>query len=489
MKTVEQYDVLEISVQGEIPEKPYVNGKIWGVFESSREKKTVKGFYDGENLFRVRFMPSFAGEYRYRIYGSGIPEQTGSFLVTEAGENNHGMVRATQTGFFEYSDGTPYYPVGTTCYAWVHQSFPMREKTVETLSRSPFNKIRMCVFPKHYVFNQIDPELFPFPRGKGTEAGEEPEGKDWNYEEFDPAFFRNIEKYIGKLLELGIEADLILFHPYDKWGFSELPAEVNDRYLDYVVARFGAYRNVWWSLANEYDFMEKKTAGDWEHYGSYLWREDIYHHLIGVHNAIKIYDPDKLWLTHLSIQNQEVREYAKMGRELREKYGKPVIFDEVGYEGNINAIWGCLTPKMFLWRCYEAVFGGCYVTHGETFYSEKEDLWWSHGGVLKGEAAPRLAFLRKLLEETPGNGLESVEMVWDDTAAHAREDSDYLLFYYGIYRPVIRDFYRLEETADYHVEIIDTWNMTVEDRGILHGHFDLSLPGRDGMLVRVRKVK
>ena len=35
----------------------------------------------------------------------------------------------------------------------------------------------------------------------------------------------------------GIEADLILFHPYDRWGYSNMGAENDDRYLRYVVAR------------------------------------------------------------------------------------------------------------------------------------------------------------------------------------------------------------------------------------------------------------
>ncbi len=31
--------------------------------------------------------------------------------------------------------------------------------------------------------------------------------------------------------------------------------EQDDRYVRYLAARLGAYRNVWWSLANEYDFL------------------------------------------------------------------------------------------------------------------------------------------------------------------------------------------------------------------------------------------
>ena len=60
-------------------------------------------------------------------------------------------------------------------------------------------------------------------------------------------------------MELGIEADLIVMHPYDRWGFSMMSKEEDDLYWKYVIARFAAYRNVWWSLANEYDLMPQKS--------------------------------------------------------------------------------------------------------------------------------------------------------------------------------------------------------------------------------------
>jgi uncharacterized protein involved in type VI secretion and phage assembly len=53
---------------------------------------------------------------------------------------------------------------------------------------------------------------------------------------------------------MGVEADVIIFHPYDRWGYCAMSGEQDDRYVHYLVARLGAYRNVWWSLANEYDF-------------------------------------------------------------------------------------------------------------------------------------------------------------------------------------------------------------------------------------------
>jgi hypothetical protein len=82
----------------------------------------------------------------------------------------------------------------------------------------------------------------------------------WDFRRFNPVHFRILEQRIRDLQELGIEADLILFHPYDRWGFSCMGRENDLFYLRYVMARFAAYRNVWWSLANEYDLCSRQNS-------------------------------------------------------------------------------------------------------------------------------------------------------------------------------------------------------------------------------------
>ena len=47
----------------------------------------------------------------------------------------------------------------------------------------------------------------------------------------------------------------------------------------------------------------------------------------------------------------------------------------------------------------------------------------------------------------------------------------------------------LDPDASYHVEVIDTWNMTIDDRGIMKGRFHLDLPGKEFIAIRVVKVK
>lgn len=61
----------------------------------------------------------------------------------------------------------------------------------------------MCVFPKNYdVYINNEPSLYPFEGSKE---------KGWDFDRFNPAYFRFFEENIKKLMNLGIEADVILF--------------------------------------------------------------------------------------------------------------------------------------------------------------------------------------------------------------------------------------------------------------------------------------
>ena len=89
-------------------------------------------------------------------------------------------------------------------------------------------------------------EIYPFEIKETKNASVGKEIKVWDFEKFNPAFFRHLEKRIDDLNQLGIETDLILFHPYDKgrWGFDAMPNEVNIRYIKYVMARISSFKNV-----------------------------------------------------------------------------------------------------------------------------------------------------------------------------------------------------------------------------------------------------
>ena len=160
---VEKWAVFEASMPGKSSGNPFVDYNIRAVFQGKEETKTVDGFYDGDGIYRVRFMPSFEGEYTFTVKGSFSEEEfTGSFTAVSPSGKNHGPMRVSHTYHFAYEDGTPYYPVGTTCYVWELQSEELQAKTLKTLAENAFNKIRFCVFPKHYDYNLKEPRSYPY---------------------------------------------------------------------------------------------------------------------------------------------------------------------------------------------------------------------------------------------------------------------------------------------------------------------------------------
>ena len=481
--SVPQWGMFEVKISG----LPAETKGVMAFFslQDAGMSKAAEGFRDGDQ-WRVRFMPSSQGKYEYAITanGGGDWKYRGEFEVTEPEPGMHGPVRVRNKYHFAHADGTPFYPVGTTCYAWLNQPEPVRKQTVETLSKGYFNKIRFCIFPKHYVFNEKEPDLYPFLLKEGSEKE-----YDWDYARPNPAYFARIDEAVETLGRLGIECDLILFHPYDKWGFSNMPAEANDFYLTYMAARYGAYANVWWSFANEYDILKDKTVDDWEHYAALIQEKDTYDHLRSIHNCVPFYDYTKPWITHCSIQRQDFYVCAELTDQYRRKYDKAVVLDEIQYEGDIPYMWGNIAGPELVRRFWEATVRGGYATHGETYVGHDDILWWSHGGKLWGDSAPRLKFLKEILYQTPGLGLRRTTQEWDDLAACAEDNPNYLLFYFGRNRPKYRDFNKLDPEASYHVEVIDTWNMTIDDRGIMKGRFHLELPGKEFTAIRVVKVK
>lgn len=520
MQQIEKWDVFEVEVKGKSDGNPFLDYAVQGTFQGEQETVTVDGFYDGDGVYKVRFMPDREGIYTYRVWGSCMEEVVeGSFEVLPVtSEHNHGRVQVIDKCHLGYEDGTPYYSIGTTCYAWVNQTMELQEKTLETLQTAPFNKMRFCIFPKFYDYNRKEPLTYPYERGNGEGIdpvlvekeererilfpGMQPPVLDmeFDYYRFNLAHFRRFDLRIRQLRDMGIEADIILMHPYDRWGLNMMNKECCDLYIKYVVARFGAYRNVWWSLANEYDIMPTKTEEDWERYAAIICEKDPYHHLRSIHNCMKFYDYNRAWVTHCSMQRIDFYRHVEYTDEYIRKYEKPIVWDEIGYEGNIQLGWGNLTPQELVRRFWEAFLRGGHAGHGETYLDEHDILWWSHGGILKGESPARLEFLLKILQETPGHYLRPGKGIFDEVVGVAENGEpepeyenpfeiryqDYEIHYLGIAQPAFRMFF-LPEDTEYEIDVIDTWDMTVTPAGVHSGTTRVELPQKQYMAIRLRK--
>ena len=115
----EQWDIFELTLKGPADGNPFVDVQLGAEFKQDEEVFRPQGFYDGDGIYKIRFMPNATDKWTY-VTKSNCPAldgRKGSFTCTPATGKNHGPVRVHDTFKLAYADGTPYFSVGTTCYA------------------------------------------------------------------------------------------------------------------------------------------------------------------------------------------------------------------------------------------------------------------------------------------------------------------------------------------------------------------------------------
>ena len=400
---------------------------------SGESSLLVSGFFDGGTDYRIRFSPPEEGKWTFTTASTepALDHQHGELFALPPAKGDHGPVASRGFGLY-HADGEPHFSVGTTSYQWAHMEASRQQETLRTLRNGAgqaFNKLRMTVFPKWYVYNHQNPvemgTAFPIVPGSTaanltswscvgskcpTMAG------SFDLRRFNVSFFARFEALIAELRVLGVVADLILFHPYDRghWGFDCLGGSDPQTYdtshdafyLRYVAARLAAFSNVWWSMANEWSFVQCKSRGInsshlqspapiWDELFVTLAAADPYGRQKSIHNGNLLYNHSRPWITHVSLQGEE-----SQTAQIRERYGKPVVWDEVKYEGDIPEQSGDLSGQKEAARFWWGASLGVYVGHSETILrkgvaNDAQPLWWAKGGTLVGESPYRIEWFRR----------------------------------------------------------------------------------------------
>jgi hypothetical protein len=487
----EQWGVEEIALRSAHDyNNPFTEVTLRCRFHSGTTEVTADGFYDGDRTWRVRLMPEVQGHWTFETISNDaeLNGKKGSFEVGKPGPNNHGPIRVADKYHFAYEDGAPFFVLGTTFYDWLHHDTRVELRTLSTLSHTSFNKVRFMVFP----FGPTESSHFPFPQ---TSAGK------FDLDRFQPEFFQRYETGIRELQSLGIEADVILFHPYDRRsGFMEMGLAHDQAYIRYIVARFAAYRNVWWTLTNEFDLYPVQK--DWKQLGELLEASDPYKHLRGIHNCCTaFYDNSQSWITHVILQDITLQRLTETPRnnswlELdARKIGKPVVTDEYGYEGNLGFTWGSMAPREIVEMHWSITMAGAYGSHGESYN-------FVPNGDFIGDAPARLGFLKQIMSEAPYREMEPATDIVKDGGTQitvlAKRGSYYLIHFgqpkeiaswnWGFFGPATpsnpqplsanrspiaismppNPAFNIGE-GTFRVDLIDTWNMKVYPLGYTTG--------------------
>jgi len=143
-QTSHVWEKVEITLRAQKTcDNPYTDLTVWVDLKGPGFSKRCYGFWDGQDLYRVRVMPTAPGTWTWKS-GShpadgGLDGVSGSFTAVAwtdsekaANPNRRGMIRPNANGHaLQYADGTPYFLLGDTW--WATPTFRFRWRDDDTL--------------------------------------------------------------------------------------------------------------------------------------------------------------------------------------------------------------------------------------------------------------------------------------------------------------------------------------------------------------------
>lgn len=272
---------------------PYREVSLVGEFVSPSGKiRKVDGFCDGDSIWRLRFCPDEVGEWHYRVSAEGTQiRETGRLRCTAPRRDQHGFIRVHPSNphAFAYADGTPFFPMGDTCYG-LFDDTPitpeLRTRYLETRRRQGFNFVRMSV--GHSAERAAkDPAFWAW---GGTAAAPD-------LDRLNPVFFRAFDAVVRELASHEMNIELLLLNLYRR-PFTDPLLWTVDReqfWLRYLLARYGAFSHIFlWTLANEYELhadgryrLDRKDDVEWVvSRAQQIKSWDAHRHLLTVHPVV-----------------------------------------------------------------------------------------------------------------------------------------------------------------------------------------------------------
>ena len=235
---------------------PYVSVRLHAEFRSPRFRTfRMPAFWDGGSRLVIRFTPTEAGEWNYRVT-SNIARwegQTGTF--TAAASEAPGFVRTANVHHWAWTEGNqPHLWMGDTLYRFAFLDQDLFQRIVDTRAAQKFNHIRGLVLGSP----EETARIFPSP------------------DQPDPAHFQRLDQRIRYMNRKGIVADLIVAGSQNQLTRLFPDWQQRQRYLNYLVARY-APMNITWQGVREFETYGNGRALMKE-LGGVLKQTDPYQH-------------------------------------------------------------------------------------------------------------------------------------------------------------------------------------------------------------------
>jgi hypothetical protein len=290
---VQQWDVFELTLRArQAYGNPFRDVGVRATFRhaASGESVTVDGFHDGDDVWRVRFMPARQGVWAFRTESAdpGLDGAAGTLRCVPPRQRFlHGPLRA-EGHHFRHADGTYRFLLSTrlTCQDADPRTWraPLDFLTRHRINRVLFMMIGVC---------SADNEA----SRRGFFGGESP---DWPYR-YNVTRFRAIDAFVRALRARDIIASPYLYYFNMDTMKELLEGERARQYVRYAMARLGSFCNVLAVLSNEVEKAtplrnERRQAYD---LGSRAWANEIgpfLRELAVYGQAVTVHNPMENWV-------------------------------------------------------------------------------------------------------------------------------------------------------------------------------------------------
>lgn len=265
MGQVSKWAVLEIELRSvQTHDNPFLDVDVRAAFTSpSGTVKAADAFWDGGNVWKIRFSPDEIGEWQWQTVcegaaDAGLHGQAGRFTcVPYTGSNpiyRHGPVRLSENQrHLVWADGASFFWLADTAWNGVLRAQEDDWHTYLQARRDQaFTAIQFVCTQWRGATAVLDGE-FAF---EGTEDIR-----------LDPDFFRKRDAKVAAINRHGLVAAPVLLWALGESDPGQILAEADAiRLARYMVARWGAYHVVW--LLGGDGHYEGELAGRWHRIGN-----------------------------------------------------------------------------------------------------------------------------------------------------------------------------------------------------------------------------
>ncbi|MBI4624293.1 MAG: DUF5060 domain-containing protein [Verrucomicrobia bacterium] len=415
LATAQRWDVHEVAFDAaDSYANPFMDVSLSATFTHQRSgaRLTVDGFHDGGSKWRIRFMPTQLGTWRWTTKSTdrGLDGKTGAVeCVAPTKPHLHGPLQ-TSGLHFVHVDGTPRYLISTrlTCQFAPPSTWP---GLIALLKEGRINRV---LFMMPGVDSKKDPV--------NTQRNLFAPGPD--YTRYNVDRFRAIDAFIDTLRQADILASPYFYYDPRREILWKMTPEQDRAYIRYGMARMGAFSNVMPVLGNEIElkttnYKDKAydlSCNNWiNEMGAYLKSRTVFGQPISVHNPcwhelavnpsyftlLKDW-PFAAWTDFMLKQAQvgcigaasalsdsvpqpqavvyNERSYARHNQVLIDlrKFRQPVINEEPAYDMGSKSAYASQTPETMRPTFWTAASAGAYT------------MWGSKSTYVTGDPLPAM---------------------------------------------------------------------------------------------------